>query len=473
MLYSESKERHARFISALKIGAPFLGLIIIYIGVFQIFEIEDNNFILFLLFILVYIYYIFYVIYSGFEQTLIDEHTDSFNAHTITKYISSFVSKSRNKGFVALMRVRNIDYISEQYGVSVRDHLLKKFVEKLNNYLVNQGYKNIPIGRYQAGHFLIIFDTSVGKKQLLHELNGFCKELERDGIFKIEVDADAAVLDKNYDDNAKNIIAKLYDIIAGSENDLQDILKPSELDILVRNAVNAGSFEFSYHAVRSYNDMKIDPKIYSINTKLFIDRFGTLPYSQLSSIVKKNGYEIRFDQMMISTLFNEIKLITAKYPDLIFMIKISAVSFRNRGFLLFLKELMKEMNIDPANICFTLNEKKIYDEFERFRDIIAEYRVLGFMSALEQFGAGSIGSEYLKHGVIFDIVSFDIEYIKHIDDKNYFEMLRALGALAKNFRIKTLIKFIDKEHMLYVLKNVKPDFVQGFLLDKPKHIKDF
>ncbi|MDR2342187.1 MAG: EAL domain-containing protein [Campylobacteraceae bacterium] len=475
MLYSEFKERQNRFVTALKIGAPFLGLIIIYISVFSIFDIEDNNFILLLVFIFVYIYYIFYMIYKGFQTTLIDKHTNAFNSYFIIDEIKNFIhKKSIKNGFVAMINITNIFYIEEQYGVWTRNQILKKIIEKLDIYLISHGFKNIPIGRYQSGIFLLIFKNVNNKKVLNHILRGFCKEIKTDGIFKIEVEANEAVVEKNYDNKVKNIISKLLNITNNIENDLEDVLKLTEIDIFIRNAVNSKSFIFSYHAIHNFTNNLELPKVFSVNTKLLIDNYGILPYSQFSHSVRKNGYEIKFDQLMIKKLFEEIKIILDKYKDLKFIIKISAVSFRNRGFLIFLKEFLKDAAIDPSAIFFSFFENKIYDEFDRFKATIDEYKELGFGVVFDHFGAsGNTGIEYLKHNIKFDMIIFDLEFIKNIENINYFQVLKTLNNLAKIFDAKTLIKFIDKEIMMNILNNIKPDFVQGFLFDKPRTLKDF
>jgi EAL domain-containing protein (putative c-di-GMP-specific phosphodiesterase class I) len=470
MLYSEFKERQNRFATALKIGFPFLGLIIIYISVFAIFDIEDNNFVLLMLFIFVYIYYIFYMIYKGFRESLID-YTQAFNAHTITKEIQKAIKDK--EGFIAMLNVLNISSIEEQYGVSVQNQILKHLVERLNLYLSSFGLKKIPIGHYQSGSFLLIFNEVSGKKHLDHLLTGFCKEIRSKGIFKIEIKLKSAAIEKSYDNNVKNIISKLISAFQDTESDLQDILKPDEYEHLIKNAVKTRNFIFNYQALYPFDNMEKRINIFSVNTKLLIDHYGVLTRSQIIYSVKKNGYEIKFDQLILEMLFSEIKLILTRYPDFRFIVKVSAVSFRNRGFLIFVRELLKSVDIKASSIYFAFEEKKTYDEFERFKEIINEYKELGFGVVLEQFGVSNSGFEYLKHGLQFDIVSFDLEFVKNIHIENYQLMLKTLISFVKNLNIKTLIKFIDKETVLYTLEEIKPDFIQGFLFDKPHELKDF
>lgn len=415
------------------------------------------------------------MIYKGFQTSLIDEHTNAFNSHSIIKEIEKITHKKNIKnGFIAMISITNIFYIEEQYGVWTRNQILKRFVERLNAYLVSHGFKNTPIGRYQSGIFLLIFKGVNNKKALSHILKGFCKEIKTGGIFKIEIEAKEAVVEKSYDDKVKNIISKLMNITNNVENDLEYVLKPSEIDILIKNAVNSQNFMFSYHAIHNFINHFELPKIFTVNTKLSIDNYGILPYSQFFNSVKKNGYEIKFDQFMIKALLKEIKIILSRYSDLKFIIKISIVSFRNKSFLIFLKELLKDEEIDPCAICFSFFENKTYHEFDRFKAIIDEYKELGVGIAFEHFGfSGNTGVEYLKHNIKFDMVIFDLEFIKNIENTNYFQILKALSDLAKIFGAKTVVKFVDKNIIMNALNNIRPDFVQGFLFDKPIDVNDF
>jgi EAL domain-containing protein (putative c-di-GMP-specific phosphodiesterase class I)/GGDEF domain-containing protein len=415
------------------------------------------------------------MIYKGFQKSLIDEHTNAFNSYAIIGEIEKLIcKKSVKNGFIAMINITNIFYIEEQYGIWTRNQILKKFVEKLNIHLTSYGFKNTPIGRYQSGIFLLVFKNTKNKKSLNHMLTGFCKEIKADGIFKIEIETNKAIVEKGYDDKVKNIIAKLMNITDNVENDLQDILKPTELDILIRNAVNSQNFIFSYHAIHNFANNFELPKIFSTNVKISIDNYGILPYSQFLYSVKKNGYEIKFDQLMMGILLKEINIILTRYKNLKFIIKISAVSFRNRGFLIFLKEFLKDIELSPSCIYLSFSENKVYDEFDRFKAIVNEYKELGFGIVFDHFGASeNTGIEYLKHDIKFDIVSFDLEFIKNINDKSHFQVLKKFIELANIFGAKTLIKFVDKENIVNTLNDVMPNFVQGFLFDKPCTLKDF
>jgi EAL domain-containing protein (putative c-di-GMP-specific phosphodiesterase class I) len=412
------------------------------------------------------------MIYKGFRESLID-YTQAFNAHTIIEEIQKVINKKNKEGFIAMLSVLNISSIGEQYGVNVQNQILKNLVEKLNAYLSSFGLKKIPVGHYQNGDFLLIFNDINSKKHLDHLLTGFCKEIKAKGIFKIEIKLKSVTIEKSYDNNVRNIISKLINSLHNIESDLQDILKPDEFDHLVKNAIHSRNFIFNYQSLYAFENTEKRTNIFNVNTKLLIDHYGVLTRSQIVYSVKKNGYEIKFDQFILEMLFGEIKLILSRYPDFRFIVKISAVSFRNRGFLVFVKELLKNTDIKAGSIYFAFEEKKTYDEFERFKEIINDYKGLGFGVVLERFGASNSGLEYLKHGLQFDIISFDLEFIKNIYIKNYKLTLKTFSSLAKKLNIKTLVKFIDKESILDALKEVEPDFVQGFLFDKPHEFKDF
>lgn len=474
MLYSEIKERQSRFITALKIGFPFLVLIVGYMSFFEAFEKKDNNFFLLLAAVIVYVYYVLYMIYKGFRTTLKDSYSSAFNADGILKELKKHINKTDKKNkYVCMLVIKNISDIESQYGVLTKNIVIDKFVQILNSYLLLKGYKKIPIGRLQASNFLLLFQNIKNKRNLEHIMRTFIKEIENIGIDTIEIQPSFSTIELSYDNNLKNIILKLFNLLENdnSKENLSINAKPDELDDVIKVAVEFKNFMFTYQKICNFN--KDEDKIfYQVNTKIPTHYFGILARNQYMSSVFKNGYEVRFDKNSFSALLEEAKFWLYKNENAILFVRISAVSFRNRGFLIHVIERLKEHEISAKNICFTMVERNIYDNFSRFKEIIKEYKSLGFLVAFDEFGANNSGAEYIKQQIEFDIVLFDIEYTKNIDKKIYFELLKAMIIFCKSIDIKTAIKFIDKKKIVEALKDCKPDYVQGFLYGKPKSIDE-
>lgn len=465
MLHSESKERGNRFAIALKIAFPSLFLVIILAYTFQISINNFKNELLLVILIPIYIYYIFYLIYGGFKTTLIDPITKTFTRKEIIKIVKNSKKKHKDSTIV-LLKIDNIVDINERYGITNADNLLRIFCQKLDSFFSNYNFKNIPIGRYGGGYFLLIIKS--GKKELKHLLTIFSKELKNIGINDIEIKIDFALLEAEYDDNIKNIIEKLMSLVeAKKQNDeITPNIKPNELEKIIYDGINEEKFILKYQPSLEVLYEKIS--IYEVLTKIYSKDYGMLSRAQIERAVNHIGYETIFDKKIVANLVKELE--TKDFKDILFSIKVSPVSLRNNDFIQFISQLFYKSTLRAENFILEFSEFKACEEIHRFREILSQYKKLGFKIALDNFGGDNCSLEYIKTLPI-DIVKFDIEFTKNIDDSKYQEILRGYITFLKKLDIKVMIKFIDKIETKEKILTFDPDFIQGFIISKPINLQ--
>ena len=463
MLYSEVKERENRFITALKIVFPFFLLIFIFFSLFKIFNQSIENFFLLIILIPIYVYYIFYLIYHGFRTTLIDSTTKAFTFKKIISIIEELGAKENYT--IVLLHVDNIDDINERYGASNSDLLLKLFIQRLNDFLKKYYFYNTPIGRCWSGNF--IFPIKCHPKELTHLLTIFSKELKNIGINDIEVKIDFSLIEADYDTNVKNIIEKLYILLEESKKSdfVFPNIKPDIFEQIVDEALKNDKIFFKYQPSMEIQSGEI--KIVEVLTRISTKEHGFLSKSQIERIVNYTGYEKVFDEKIFSLLLDEISPLMDK--NILFSVDISPVSLRNNSFKLYLTTLFHDKKIDPSRFILEISEKNSYEDMSRFREIIGDYQKSGFKIALNNFGGNNCGFEYIKYLPI-DILKFDMEFTKKIEDLKYAQILEMYMQFARNLKIKTMLKFADKEALFSKMKAFNPDYIQGFYISKPKTI---
>ena len=463
MLYSEVKERENRFITALKIVFPFFLLVGIFFSFFKSFNQDIGNFFLLIILIPIYVYYIFYLIYNGFRMTLIDSTTKAF---THKKIVSIIEELSNKKNYtIVLLHVDNIGDMNERYGTSNIDVLLKDFMKKLNDFFIKYHFHDVPIGRSGGGNFL--FPIKCQQKELAHLLTIFSKELKNSGINDIEVKVNFSMIEANYDSNIKNILEKLYIMIEESKtNDLIfPNIKPDIFEQIVNEALQNNKIFFKYQPSIEIQSSEI--KIIEVLPKIYTKEHGYLSKSQVERIVNYTGYEKVFDEKIFSLLLDEISPLMDK--DIFFSVDISPVSLRNNSFKLYLSTLFSDKKIDPERFILEITEKNSYEDMNRFREIIRDYQKCGFKIALNNFGGNNCGFEYIKYLPI-DIVKFDMEFTKKIENPKYAQILEMYMQFAHNLKMQTMLKFADKEALFTKMKAFNPDYIQGFYISKPKTI---
>jgi EAL domain-containing protein (putative c-di-GMP-specific phosphodiesterase class I) len=95
---------------------------------------------------------------------------------------------------------------------------------------------------------------------------------------------------------------------------------------------------------------------------------------------------------------------------------------------------------------------------------------MGFKISIDNFGGNNSSVEYLKY-LPLDLVKFDIEFTKNLEDERYLKLLKFYISMLKELKIKVMIKFIDKKSIFETIQRYNPDFIQGFIVSKPKNLK--
>ncbi len=461
MLYSESKERENRFIISLKIAFPFLILALLLFYIFKISLNDIKSFILFTLLIFIYIYYIFYLIHSSFKSSLIDHITKTFTRKEILEKIK-YIKNKKYESTVILIKVDNIVDINERYGIANADNILKIFCNRLNSFLINYNFKNISIGKYSGGNFLLILKGR--KKELKHLITIFEKELKHIGINDIEIKIDFALINSNYDKSVKNIVEKLLSLLDANK-DTPDI-KPNEFEKIICCAIDNERFIFKYQPLIYHDKSK---EILEVLTKIYSKTEGMLSYAQIKRIVNHLGRETQFDTKIIFVLLKELENID--FTNRLISIKLSPVTLRNTEFRQYLTNIFHKSSLKPENFILEFSEKKAYKEINRFKEILTQYKNHGFKIALDNFGGDNCSLEYIKTLPI-DIVKFDIEFTKNIFDEKYEKIIEAYIKLLHSLHVEAVIKFVDKKEIYKKIEKFGFDYIEGFFISKPKNLKE-
>jgi len=464
MLYSEIKERESRFITALKIAFPFLLLIGIFFHSFKIFPHTSINFILLILLIPIYVYYTVYLIYHGFQTSLIDPITKTFTRAEIIRKIKKI--KDRENTTIILLHLNNLSDINERYGITNGDLILFQFIQKLEFFLREHHFKKVVIGRYSGDSFLFYIKHS--NKELRHLISIFTKSVQNVGISNIEIKVDFSLLSAAYDSDTKNLIERLLMLIEEqkkSENMMPNI-KLNQFQMIIDEAIKHHQLFFKYQPSLALKSDHIT--MLEILTRMESQTYGSLSKQQIQRIVNHTGHEKAFDEKVFELLVEEILPLIEK--EVLFSIEVSPVTLRNLSFKHYLVTLFEQKKIAPSRFILEFTEKRSYENMHRFREIIESYQEAGFKIALGNFGGNNCGFEYLKHLPI-DLIKFDIEFTKKIDDPKYQQFLLHYVELIKTLHIQSMVKFVDKEAHFQKMKEIKPDYIQGFCISKPKSIE--
>src|SRR5690606_6444958 len=97
-------------------------------------------------------------------------------------------------------------------------------------------------------------------------------------------------------------------------------------------------------------------------------------------------------------------------------INISAKQLGDETLFDYLNSLLKKYDIEPHNIGFELTESSLIEDDQLCKDFIAKTKQLGIKIAIDDFGSGQAGLNYLTDYDV-DMVKFDRHFCtKYLTD---------------------------------------------------------
>lgn len=180
------------------------------------------------------------------------------------------------------------------------------------------------------------------------------------------------------------------------------------------------------------------------------------------------------DRWMISNSFIQIKklLNTCSERKLLFSINVSAQSLCDDDFLPYVQEQLKEMEIDPALICFEITETSAIVNLTRAQTFMTTLKDLGCYFSLDDFGSGLSSFSYLKNLKV-DFLKIDGAFVRDIvDDPIDKAMVEAINQVGHIMGVKTIAEYVESAEILELLREIGVDFVQGYEIAKPIPISE-
>jgi len=104
--------------------------------------------------------------------------------------------------------------------------------------------------------------------------------------------------------------------------------------------------------------------------------------------------------------------------------------------------------------------------------IINELSQLGVKFSLDDFGTGYSSLSYLKR-FPFNVVKIDQSFISDLAINEQDQALvSAVITLAKGYKMKVVAEGVETDNQKKLLKQLKCDFIQGWLVSKPFREED-
>ena len=222
--------------------------------------------------------------------------------------------------------------------------------------------------------------------------------------------------------------------------------------------------ELSFNFSMAFQDI-IDTKSKSVYSREALVRGinGESAYSILSQVTDENRYQ--FDQACrVKAIELASRLKIDSYLNINFL---PNAVYKPETCIRTTLEASKKYNFPSNKIIFEITEGEKVQNHEHVISIFTEYKKMGFLTAIDDFGAGYSGLNLLAKFQP-NIIKLDMGLIRSIDkDKVKKIITKAIVQVCRDLEITVIAEGVETLDEFKYLNDLNIQYFQGYLFSKP------
>ena len=154
-------------------------------------------------------------------------------------------------------------------------------------------------------------------------------------------------------------------------------------------------------------------------------------------------------------------------------VNISAVEFRQKGFLEGVALILEETRLAPAYLELELTESMLMQDAVCSASVLEALKAMGVKLAIDDFGTGYSSLSYLQRFPI-STLKIDRSFVRDIaTDTDDATIVSAVIGMGRNLKQRVIAEGVETSEQLAFLRTQQCDAGQGFLFSRPLTPEDF
>lgn len=424
------------------------------------------------------------LIYNNTHDRLTGLYNRDYLVSLLEKDIK--LNKNSKKALIGI-DLSMVQLLALNYGFQYSQNLIKKAAEALSQ----QCSEKIILFQPRENRFIFYVVDYTDKKELVDFSHVIIETLEAVfitgrisggvGIVEIKVDQDEVDIDlilrklliaservitlfgKNfeisfYDEELETLVDRERDIIEA-------------LNIIALDDHAQDNLFLEYQPVM---DLKKDQiTCFEALARLNTEKLGLVGPLEFIPLAEKTKLIHQIGEKVIIKAFSFLrKLKEHGYNNIRVSINISLIQLLNPDFPRRLFELIKEMQINPQNICIELTETIFISDFDKTNKVIGKIRETGIHVAIDDFGTGysSLSRETELNA---DCMKIDKYFVDRLLDTNPNKSITGdIISMSRKLGHCIIAEGVEHDLQLRYLKEHNCDKIQGYLISKPLSEED-
>jgi diguanylate cyclase len=158
---------------------------------------------------------------------------------------------------------------------------------------------------------------------------------------------------------------------------------------------------------------------------------------------------------------------TAGLPAMVLAVNVSAVQFRDEGFVDSVRGVLLASGVSPHRLVLEITESVAMEEISKVVMQLRELKSMGLSIALDDFGCG-FSSLSSIHQLPFDKVKIDRGFVRALNRENAAESIaHTVTRLAAGLGIGVIAEGVEYEEQVQVLLEMECPVMQGYFFGQP------
>ncbi|OYQ08042.1 GGDEF domain-containing response regulator [Pseudomonas mandelii] len=156
----------------------------------------------------------------------------------------------------------------------------------------------------------------------------------------------------------------------------------------------------------------------------------------------------------------------AGLPRLCMSVNVSAIDFRQRGFVEGIEQVLEQTGLDPSLLELEITEGVLMQNVDATVTALKQIKALGVRLSIDDFGTGYSSLSYLRRFPI-DVLKIDQSFIRGLSrDSNDAALVSAIISLGKSLKLTIIAEGVETLEQLDFLKAHQCEEGQGYYFSK-------
>jgi diguanylate cyclase (GGDEF)-like protein len=269
-------------------------------------------------------------------------------------------------------------------------------------------------------------------------------------------DADAAMRRAKRDGGGRYLLA--------AQETSTDVAGNAELEDHMRTMLQEGGFrlhyQLQYHMNGQIRGVEAlvrlpHPTLGYVSPDLFI------PLAEASGLIHPLGKFVIEEACRQLMLWNKAGMTPVRIA-----VNVSPLQLMRSDFAAVVQHAILKSGIEPALLEIEITERVILN-FDEIAKRMTEFAAMGIRFAVDDFGTGYASLQHL-HRLPISTLKIDRSFIQRLcESSRSYPIVKAIIELAHSLKMQVIAEGVEDEDQLQLLRELKCDCIQGFLLSRP------